>query len=95
MVFKYRHSHSKLSCMKYPNFISLPNTGGSLHVKLEHHVWTKFATLYYMAWIILKNYDIFPTYTQALIISFVYFFEKFSQICFFSNYFSSSLRHFS
>ena len=40
-----------------------------------------------------KFYDIFPTYTKLLITSFVYVFDTFSHIHFYSNCFSSILRH--
>jgi hypothetical protein len=68
--------------------------GGFTLCQVEHHVQTKFARYPILHAIdIFKNYDIFPTYTYPLILSFVYIFEISSHLHFCSIYFSSILRH--
>ena len=67
--------------------------GRSLHCQVEHHVRIKFATPILHAIENFKIYDIVSTYTQSLIVSFVYSFEIFSHLHFCSNCFSSILRH--
>ena len=67
---------SVTDCLELRNAISIYciSTGRSLYCQVENHVRTKFATPILYAIDNFKIYEFFSTYTQPLIISFVYIF---------------------
>ena len=91
----WKHQDFERLCPRFPR-----TTGRSLHYQVENHVRTKFATPILYAIDNFKNYYIFPTYTQPLIISFVYISIEilviflFSSICFSSILYHSSQKRY-